>query len=858
MVDRDYGFPYQPYTIQNDFMNSLYTTLSQGKIGIFESPTGTGKSLSLICGSLRWLKDQDNPDTENPKTDNKQNTHGKDNDEQEPDWLRAFQVTNKAEEQREALRKERRKELKKRIQYARQQEDSKTGYVFGDGYPRWNKRQKTNGSDKKKKGNDEDDNDEFLLDEYTSDDEEDGASGKKTATADSNSNLSKEVRELLAKLEPQKGASSRQTDQEEDEEDEFEEFKIYYTSRTHSQLSQFIHEVHKTIYKEDTWTVPLGSRKNACIHKDIKKLKSVQRMNEACLDLQKKTSTAARCSYLPAKTERMQWNAFRDHALAKVRDIEDLVQVGEQMGICPYYGSRHTLRPAQLIVLPYQHLLHASTRESLGISLKNSVVIIDEAHNLIETVTAIHTVTVSYHQARMAFSQLKTYLQRYKNRLLGKNIAYIRQTVHIVKALLKLLEPATTADDRNNKKKDTVIRVNEFVHMLGIDHINMFKIEKYLKASNLARKLNGFIDKELQKQQQQQQANETSDQQQQLSNSSNTAMPTLTQIEAFLLALTNPDKDGRIVVNYSTESSEVKYMLLNPAEVFRPIVEDAKSIILAGGTMEPISDFTNILLHDVPSAQINRLSCGHIIPPSNMAVMSIDAGPTGKPFLFRYDSRQDEKLMDEVGQAIVNLCNVIPDGVVCFFSSFTYLEQVYKRWASGNSNNNVLARLSKKKKILKEPRESNKVETTLRDYAMHIDQSGGALLLCVVNGKMSEGINFSDQLGRGVIMVGLPFANKGSVELQEKIKYAGDMNPSQSDAGNEYYENMCMRGVNQSIGRAIRHKNDYATIILLDQRYSHARIRNKLPGWIGNRIDHCEKFGMAMGNTVRFFKQFRQ
>ncbi|CAD6890590.1 unnamed protein product, partial [Tilletia caries] len=32
---------------------------------------------------------------------------------------------------------------------------------------------------------------------------------------------------------------------------------------------------------------------------------------------------------------------------------------------------------------------------------------------------------------------------------------------------------------------------------------------------------------------------------------------------------------------------------------------------------------------------------------------------------------------------------------------------------------------------------------------------------------------------------------------------------SKPDAGNELYPNMCMKAVNQSIGRAIRHKNDY-------------------------------------------------
>jgi hypothetical protein len=41
-----------------------------------------------------------------------------------------------------------------------------------------------------------------------------------------------------------------------------------------------------------------------------------------------------------------------------------------------------------------------------------------------------------------------------------------------------------------------------------------------------------------------------------------------------------------------------------------------------------------------------------------------------------------------------------------------------------------------------------------------------------------------------------------------------------------------MRAVNQSIGRAIRHRGDYACILLVDRRYGSPRIRGQLPAWI--------------------------
>ena len=60
--------------------------------------------------------------------------------------------------------------------------------------------------------------------------------------------------------------------------------------------------------------------------------------------------------------------------------------------------------------------------------------------------------------------------------------------------------------------------------------------------------------------------------------------------------------------------------------------------------------------------------------------------------------------------------------------------------------------------------------------------------------------------------------------------------------GRAYYEALCMRAVNQSVGRAIRHAGDYAAIIFADARYAPpgsttgapAGVPMQLPGWLGD------------------------
>lgn len=49
-------FPCDPYPIQVDYMKEVIKSLNQRENALLQSPTGTGKTLSLLCSTLAWLR----------------------------------------------------------------------------------------------------------------------------------------------------------------------------------------------------------------------------------------------------------------------------------------------------------------------------------------------------------------------------------------------------------------------------------------------------------------------------------------------------------------------------------------------------------------------------------------------------------------------------------------------------------------------------------------------------------------------------------------------------------------------------------------------------------------------------------
>ncbi|KAF9462983.1 helicase C-terminal domain-containing protein [Collybia nuda] len=855
------AFPFNPpYEIQVELMRHLYSTIEEKKVTIIESPTGTGKTLSLLCASLTWLAD----DKDRARKGKLDAFAGEDDGAK--DWV--------IEQTRERVRRELEadeRDYEDRLRKARNRE----ALIKRKANARVVKRPRFD----PKPGRDDDiDDDRFLPEIEAQGDTED-------------MNISPALRALMAKVDkPSKPGYL-------DNEVEPTCTKIYYASRTHSQLAQVLPELRRLKLKlqinshhpqnwgvavasgkrgadgsdddEDTpaphsRAVSLGSRKQLCINDELRA--RARDLDEGCRELLAEKRDK-RCPYLPPIGEDTRMLDFRDQILASPKDIEDLAAVGKMIGTCPYYGSRRAIPQAELVTLPYNLLLQRTAREALGIDLTDQIVIIDEAHNLIPTLLSISTTRLPFSTLTTSLQQVGIYVSKFRNRLGAENMLHLRRLVVFLDALKRYTlewkdsrrnNSAVRSQETHAGEKAEIMTVAELLERLGrkAAGVNLMEIEAYLRRSKVARKIAGYSDKETRK-------NGNGDHLQMVKRG---AVPPLHVVEAFLISLTGNNEDGRVTFSLyekpDQEGIEIKYQLLNPSPQFQDVVDVARSVILAGGTMSPISDVVNQLFSYLPQEKLSSFSCGHIIPSSSLLTLVVTKGPRGGELDYKARKQGNSAVIAELGQILLNFVGIIPGGMIVFFPSYNFLNAAKVAWKSTD----YLGKISVKKKIFFEPEEAAEVDRVLQEYSAAIQiNTRGALLFAVIGAKLSEGLNFADDLARAVVVVGVPFANLGSPELRERMDYVKQLEnkrgpkkgPGQKNADAELYENMCMNAVNQSIGRAIRHQGDWASLILLDSRYASSSIRNKLPKWIGSGITITDGFGQVVNGLGTFYRSKR-
>jgi len=180
-------------------------------------------------------------------------------------------------------------------------------------------------------------------------------------------------------------------------------------------------------------------------------------------------------------------------------------------------------------------------------------------------------------------------------------------------------------------------------------------------------------------------------------------------------------------------------------------------------------------------------------------------------------------MLDDLGVTVARIAKHVPGGLLMFFPSYWLMNSIYERWEESG----VLHEIEAHKEVFREPKKAAEYQMVMDRYYSAIFEgdkekaegaTNGACLMGVCRGRISEGLDFSDNAARCVIIVGIPYPQVTDPKVVLKKEYldakvakirreasSGAGPRVQCLSGKDWYNQQATRSVNQAIGRVIRH-----------------------------------------------------
>ncbi|CAG9806552.1 unnamed protein product [Chironomus riparius] len=637
---------------------------------------------------------------------------------------------------------------------------------------------------------------------------------------------------------------------------------IIYTSRTHSQLTQAMRELKNSDYK-DVNSVALGSRDQLCINPEVlEEGKSGTERNTMCQLKVKKRQCKFRervdkCTSNPEVTN------------MPIKDIEDLVTIGKKCTACPYYLSRDLAANADIIFMPYNYLLDPRILKGFKINLIDSVVILDEAHNVEKVCEESASIQFASSDITNCINDIAHVMK-----MLNKEEDIMEfvddedvEKDFTLEDLAKLQDIMLTLEKEVDKIDSVFVKqgrtfpgskIFDIFRAASIDQISYPMIRKLIdslsvfltqsSAGNLFGRKGGGLLKIMQVLE--------------------VAFDGCGDVD-FNQYLKDMDRGYRVHVEIEIERKKndsggwisqakltgnpkvINYWCFNPGFGMANLLRrQVRTVILTSGTLAPLKPLISELAINID----HRLENPHIIKSNQVMVKIINAGPDKEPLCGTYDNRDNPKYIKSMGMTILGISRVTPNGVLVFFPSYPMMNNCFEMW----KNTGIWQSLYEIKPILMEPRGKDEFAERIGEYYDLVKLKKGAIFMAVLRGKISEGLDFNDHNARAVIICGIPFPPMMDPRVILKKKYLdiNRNNVNQLQSGQEWYVLEAVRAVNQAIGRVIRHKDDYGAIFLCDRRFHQQK--TQLSRWIQPHLMKQSvgdvNFGMIIGELARFFR----
>ena len=627
--------------------------------------------------------------------------------------------------------------------------------------------------------------------------------------------------------------------------------QIFFATRTHSQLSQVAAELKRTAYNPTM--VILASRNHYCQHPGVTSLRMGASVQEGCA----KVRAEPHGCYLNRNVGSVV--NLQTNGDLLVHDIEDLVLTARRKRACAYYATHHMLERSDLVLCPYSYIMDPAIRKAMDIDLEGSIVIFDEAHNIEDEAREAASAEVtlkSLSEAHMEFTQAASD-GRHTDLFVGLRDA--------LEALISWIEMAA----RSPRVLQTGFEQFEGVWKDG--HVCQALGEAGLSREQV-KDLQAMLSKLRSLEEDKEGDDGGSEPVAQLVSPLAPAVISslLTVLELFhsedssgtssgahvLVVRRFMRRDARARGQASSQAGpawEVQFCLwcLDPAVAFRLVSGKARSVLLTSGTLSPLDSFAS----ELGTPFQLSLEAPHVVDMEKRlwaaTVPAVGASAVNASF----KHANTFGFQDAIGQAVLEICSATPDGVLVFLPSYAMLEKLMARWRSTGCLRD-LKRV--KKQVLAEPRRSgDEFDMVMDKFYSSIDSGHGALLVAVCRGKVSEGVNFADANARAVVVVGIPYPNFKDLKVTLKKAYNNNRQGLGTAgavlSGERWYSQQAFRALNQALGRCLRHRSDYGSVILIDERFRNPPVQAGLSRWIRGRLQSLAKLEDGLDGLRAFF-----
>ena len=652
--------------------------------------------------------------------------------------------------------------------------------------------------------------------------------------------------------------------------------KMIYCSRTVPEIEKVLAETKRYInlYEKETneqseiVALALSARKNLCINPSVNQYRESEVVNSKCFSL-----TAPFIREKATKDPSVVTCDFYEN-FDKVRkefplptgvyDLDDLKDFGRRKGFCPYFLARSTLSRANLIVYSYNYLLDPNIAEMISKDLnKNAVVIFDEAHNIdsvcIESMSCVinskmldkslANVDVLAREINKIKSIDQERLQKeYQALVEGLRLANTARETDII-----LANPVLPDDVLQETIPGSIRSAEHFVRFLKrfvgyiksrfrVNHVVVETPSAFLKDCYdnvcIDRKPLKFCATRLKSMMTTLQLTDIQD------------FSAISKICGFATLLSTYCNGFVIVIEPfddrtpSIPNPILCFSCMDASLAISPVFNAFQSVIITSGTLSPIEMYPKILkFRPSVMASLTMSLARECIAP-----LIVCKGNDQGVMSSRFETREDASVIRNYGCLLVDMAAIVPDGMVCFFTSYSYMDTVISNWY----NQGVLDSVQKHKLIFIETPDAVETSIALQNYHKACAIARGAVLLCVARGKVSEGIDFTDHLGRCVIMFGIPYVYTQSRVLKARLEF---LRENFNIKENEFLTFDAMRHAAQCVGRALRGKTDYGIMIFADKRFSRADKRCKLPKWIQEHFKDST-VNLSIEEAVHLSKKF--